>query len=500
MIDEGIAALDVVVEVRERALVEEFPKVFEKAGGFHAVIGNPPYIRVQTMTEWAPLEVGLYKKYYQTAAQGNYDIYVVFVERSLKLLNEDGLLGFILPHKFFNAQYGEALRKKIATGRHLIKLIHFGDQQVFHGATTYTCLLFLSKMGSPSFEFHRVRNLQEWRTNKAAETGKIPANSISDQEWNFSLGTEGKVLDKIRAAGAPLGQLVSHIAQGIRTSANEVYVLDVVKEEESSYVARSEQLGKEVKVEKAFASRFLQGRDIKPYHVAWSDKIVIIPYRVSNGGLNLIGEKELQRTAPATYQYLVENKAVLEARERNRMKGSGWHGFVYPKNIEVMKRPKILVPDIAARASFALDEKGEFTFTSGYGIILKREIQESPKYILGLLNSKVLDFFLKKVSTALRGGFFRYFSQYVEQLPIRRLDLTRKEERAAHDGVVGLVDQTLRLRAQRHHVRTDHGKNLLDRQLQSALNEIDKLAYALYGLSKEEVAEVEKQTPLYERP
>ena len=57
------------------------------AGGFDAVIGNPPYIRIQALQEWAPLEVEHYKRAYQAASKGNYDIYVVFVEKGLQLLN-----------------------------------------------------------------------------------------------------------------------------------------------------------------------------------------------------------------------------------------------------------------------------------------------------------------------------------------------------------------------------------------------------------------------------
>ncbi|MHB8094151.1 MAG: Eco57I restriction-modification methylase domain-containing protein, partial [Candidatus Aminicenantales bacterium] len=91
-----------------------FPEVI-KSGGFDAVIGNPPYIRIQTMKEWAPAEVELYKKLYKSAASGNYDIYVVFVEKALSLLNKSGRMGFILPHKFFNSQYGEPLRGIISS-------------------------------------------------------------------------------------------------------------------------------------------------------------------------------------------------------------------------------------------------------------------------------------------------------------------------------------------------------------------------------------------------
>ena len=90
-----------------------------RVGGFDAVIGNPPYIRIQALKEWAPQEVEFYKKRYVSACKGNYDIYVIFVEKGLQLLGNNGRLGYILPHKFFNAQYGEPLRKHLAKGNTL---------------------------------------------------------------------------------------------------------------------------------------------------------------------------------------------------------------------------------------------------------------------------------------------------------------------------------------------------------------------------------------------
>jgi type I restriction-modification system DNA methylase subunit len=118
---------------------KEFPEIM-KRGGFDAVIGNPPYIRIQTMKEWAPLEVEIYKKQYASASKGNYDIYVVFVERGLSLLNKSGRLGFILPHKFFNAQYGESIRTLLSKGKHLLSRSLWGSTS-FSGATNYTCLM-----------------------------------------------------------------------------------------------------------------------------------------------------------------------------------------------------------------------------------------------------------------------------------------------------------------------------------------------------------------------
>ncbi|MBE2240502.1 MAG: Eco57I restriction-modification methylase domain-containing protein, partial [Caldilineaceae bacterium] len=135
-----------------------FPQVFAQ-GGFDGIVGNPPYVRIQAMKEWAPLEVEYYKRRYRAAGQGNYDLYVVFVEKGLELLNAAGRLGFILPHKFFNAKYGAPLRQVIAAGQHLEEIVHFGDQQVFAGVTTYTCLLFLSKAAQAEFRFVQAHDL-----------------------------------------------------------------------------------------------------------------------------------------------------------------------------------------------------------------------------------------------------------------------------------------------------------------------------------------------------
>ncbi len=351
----------------------EFPEVFD-TGGFDAVIGNPPYIRIQTMKEWAPLEVEFYKIAFAAAGKGNYDIYVTFVEKGLGLLNAKGRLGFILPHKFFNAQYGEPLRALLAKGKHLAEIVHFGDAQVFDGATTYTCLLFLDKAGSGICRFTKILDLDAWRQTGEGTQGAIPAKEITAAEWNFTVGRGADLFEKLRRMPVKLGDVAKHIAQGIRTSANEVYVLDAVSSKGNLIIAHSKQFDCNVELEQKSVSLFLQGREIKPYQVLPSGKVVIIPYSEKNGHTELISLKELQEIFPRTFNYLNENKRYLEERERGRMRGLYWYAYVYPKNIDVMKMAKILVPDIANRASFALDETGEYEFTSGYGIILKSTV------------------------------------------------------------------------------------------------------------------------------
>jgi hypothetical protein len=423
----------------------EFPDVM-KAGGFDAVIGNPPYIRIQMMKEWAPVEVELYKTLYQSAAAGNYDIYVVFVEKGVQLLNKTGRLGFILPHKFFNARYGEALREVIAKGKHLAHVVHFGDQQVFTGATTYTCLLFLDKAGSSECSFVKVGNLDAWRMESQCIKGTITAKSITAAAWNFTVGASAELFGKLSKWPVKLPDIAERIAQGIRTSANEVYVLDLVREKANVITADSKMLGRNVELERKVVSLFLQGREIKPYNVLPSGKVVILPYTIQNGRMKLIPEVEIQNSFPLLYDYLTANKEYLAAREQGRNRGPNWYAYIYPK------------------------------------------------YILALLNSSLLDFYLKRISTTMRGGFFRYFAQFIGQLPICQLDFTNRSDKARHDRMVKFVEQMLTLHKQLASTKTPDDKTRLQRQIQATDKQIDVLVYELYGLTEEEIKIVEEDT------
>jgi Eco57I restriction-modification methylase/restriction endonuclease TaqI-like protein/N-6 DNA methylase/type I restriction and modification enzyme subunit R-like protein len=471
----------------------EFPEAMQ-AGGFDCVIGNPPYIRIQTMKEWAPVAVEIYKQRYVAASKGNYDIYVVFVERALQLLNDTGRTGFILPHKFFQAKYGQALRSLIASGKHLAEIVHFGDQQVFTGATTYTCLLFLDKAGNRQFRHIKAHDLPAWRSDGSALEGKVKAAKATDREWNFVVGPGAKLFERLSAMPVTLGDVADRIAQGIRTSANEVYVLDIVSDDGALIQAHSRQLDRTVTLERKAASAFLKGREIKPYQILSSGQVVIMPYRIEHGRNVLISEKELNDRFPNTHAYLLENKSYLEGRERGRMKGNNWYGYVYPKNLEVMNSPKILVPDIADRASFALDGQGQYALVSGYGITLGDRTAATPEYVLGLLNSRILDFYLKQVSTTMRGGFFRYFTQFIEQLPIRTIDFDDAEDVARHDKIVALVERMLSLHKKLPVARLPRDKQLYERQIAATDSEIDRLVYELYDLTPEDIRIVEEAT------
>jgi type II restriction enzyme, methylase subunit len=119
------------------------------------VVGNPPYVRVQGLKENYLEQTKYYEKNY-VSATGSYDIYALFMEKGFKLINKKGLVSFILPHKFLITDFGSGIRKFFVEKRAVESLLHFGSELVFSEASTYTCIVTLSKKNKEKILFKKV--------------------------------------------------------------------------------------------------------------------------------------------------------------------------------------------------------------------------------------------------------------------------------------------------------------------------------------------------------
>ncbi|MBI4615009.1 MAG: Eco57I restriction-modification methylase domain-containing protein [Planctomycetes bacterium] len=480
-----------------------------KSGGFDIVLGNPPYIRIQAMKEWAPIEVEHCKKTYSVAAKGNYDIYVVFIEKGLELLKPRGRLGYICPNKFFNAQYGEALRRLIAGGRHLADVIHFGDNQVFAGAMTYTCLLFLEKIGVPDCRFLRVKDLEAWRLAQAGgakdttqapaafDEGRVLAGELTPSEWHFAVGPAAKVMERLNRVPTRLGHVAGRIFQGLITGADPVFLLTSAGDGR----VRSDALDGEIRLEVDLLHPVCKGAvDIRRWRVDRLQKQILFPYFVRDDRAELIPPGEMSKKYPRTWSYLLKNREILEARERGKWKHDRWYAFGRSQNLTEMDQPKILTPSIARVASFAYDDRGDYYFVGsggggggGYGITLRADVSLDHRYVLGLLNSRALDFFVKATSSPFSGGYYAFNRQYIERLPIRSIDPSKAEDRKMHDNLVQLVQAMLDLQKRSPLAQTPDAEASLSRDIVALDRQIDALVYVLYELTGEEIAIVEAE-------
>jgi hypothetical protein len=193
----------------------------------------------------------------------------------------------------------------------------------------------------------------------------------------------------------------------------------------------------------------------------------------------------MEERFPNTWEYLVANKATLESRENGRMEGKGWHGYIYPKNLEVMESRKVVVPDTADHPRFALDTDGSYAFTSGYAVTLNEDSPLTLRALEALLNSVVLDFYIRQVSTELRGGFFRYFTQFIEQLPLPPLDPEGDAHRIEELADLADVIHDILLKPT-DGVVTDRRRTMMKRKYNAQLQQLNKIACELYGIGKEE--------------
>jgi type I restriction-modification system DNA methylase subunit len=471
-----------------------------KSGGFDAVIGNPPYIRIQTMKEWAPAEVEFYKQKYVAASKGNYDIYVVFVESCLLLLNGDGRLGFILPHKFFNAKYGQPLRTLLSAGKHLSHIVHFGSAQVFKSATTYTCLMFLSKSRSRRCRFVQVRDLQDWIQTGGGERGEILAEEIDGVSWNVQVGPSAAVMRRLSQGSRRLKD-VAHLFVGLQTDADDVFILNEVGHTKSELICESAATGETHHFERSHLKPFLKGSlDIRRYALSTAQKRLLFPYDNVGKSSLLIPADQYQEQYPHTWDYLQANRVRLSRRAKGRL-GDAWYGYVYKKNHVRFEQPKILAPAIAEGACFAWDGEGKYYFVGsggggggGYGIVLDSQSEWSPLYLLGILNSTLTTFWLRRTSSLFRGGYIALNRQYIEDIPLPDLDHSHAADRSRQDRLVELVEQMLKCNSQLAAMKTSQERTALSRQIEATDEEIDRLVYELYVLTDEEIRIVEEAT------
>jgi hypothetical protein len=456
----------------------------ESHSGFDCVIGNPPYIRIQTLQETSPAQVTYLKQQYSAASAGNYDIYVVFVEKGLSLLNKRGRLGFILPHKFFNAQYGEALRRLIANGRHLGDVVHFGDQQVFDGATTYTALMFLDKRGNDSFELVRVNDLKAWRAGVLQTHGEVQAQTVTAAEWNFAVGKGAALFERLSQMPVKLGDVAKRIFQGFKTGADPVFIV----EKRDSRKFYSNALDSEISIETKYLRPLYKSGEMKRYNLRENSRFVIFPYR--NG--SLIDWNEIVTKAPKTAEYLKLCREALAKRENGRWNDSHWYCYSRNQALEIISSSKILTADLNPSANYCFDKSGEACFpggaAGGYGIVLEEDMY---LYVLGLLNSKAVDYYHKQISTNFRGGWFGYDAKVIRNIPIRSINFSDKQDKARHDKMVKLVEQMLDLQKQLAGAKDDWEAERLQRVISATDKQIDSLVYELYGLIPEEIAIVE---------
>ncbi|MFZ2184490.1 MAG: TaqI-like C-terminal specificity domain-containing protein [Methanothrix sp.] len=450
----------------------EYPEVFSR-GGFDVVIGNPPYVRQESLGEFK----GYFQKHFQVY-QGTADLYAYFMERGVSLLLEGGIFSYIVANKWMRANYGLPLRRWLKE-QCIEEIIDFGDLPVFLGATTYPCIIrIVRRPPQASFQATQVKTLGFNDLGEYVNENSYKVNQLTLDDSGWSLADEATqaLLDKLKGKGVPLGEYVGgKIYYGIKTGLNEAFVIDAQTRER--LIAEDPKSAELIKP-------FLAGRDIKRYRQPIGDKYLIF----TRHGISI-------DDYPAIKKYLSQFKQRLQPRPKD-WKGGAWSGrkpgaykwYEIQDTInyyEEFEKPKIIVPAIVRTASYAYDRLGIYS-NDKTSIIPTDDL-----YLLGILSSKVADIIIHSISSTKQGGYFEYKPMYVSQIPIRTIDFSDPADVARHDSLVSLVERMLALHKQLQEARTPHDEIALQRQIEATDRQIDALVYELYGLTEEEIRIVE---------
>lgn len=453
----------------------EFPEAF-KAGGFDAVIGNPPYVRQESL--------GAFKDYFKAhyeAFDGVADLYAYFMEQGVRLLRDGGLFSIIVSSSFLRATYGRPLRAALKKHAAVLRLVDFGGLAVFANAKdTYVCIPLLEKGRQPKhIEIARVASLDNLKLEEyvAAHRDTVPHERFSADAWSLKSDAETAVFDKIVLAGKPLGTHVKgRIFYGVKTGLNEAFVIDTATRE--WLITQDKRSAKLIKPLRG-------GEDIRRYHYRETDQWLIFTRR----GVDI-------DSYPALREHLAQWKDDLTPKkDKNAKRGRkpGRYAWYEIQDdvayFEVFDKPKIIFPDICKAPRFTLDTSGIYLANTAYCL------GTDDRYLLGILNSRLFWFAISHISIpfGVRAGEYRYrlIYQYMEKVPIRVIDMKDKADRARHDRMVALVGQMLKLHEDLSAAKTAHDKTLLERQIAATDRQIDALVYELYGLTDDEVALVD---------
>ena len=444
--------------------------MFGVADGFDIVIGNPPYIQLQN-------NGGELAKLYENCNYSTFartgDIYCLFYERGWQLLKKEGHLCYITSNKWMRAGYGEKTREFFANKTNPMLLIDFAGVKIFESATVDTNILLFSKSTNQHETVCAITNKQNKDSVKNLSDFVQQQNSICDfnssDSWVILSPIEQSIKRKIEAVGTPLKDWDIQINYGIKTGFNDAFIISTEKRNEILANCRD---AEERKRTEELIRPILRGRDIKRYGYDWANLYLIATfpsrhydidrYPAVKQYLLSFGIERLEQTGKT---HIVDGEKVKARKKTNNKWFETQDSISY---WEDFNKPKVVYMEIQTDnpeegypfPCYSYDDKRCVVLNTAY--IMSSETTD-PRYVLGILNSRLGKYLVKLYVTQLQERQFRMLSQYVMKFPIARP--TKEQEME----MTSLVQDALIHQA----IETE--------------NRIDELAFQIYKLSEIEI-------------
>ncbi len=452
----------------------EFPEVLNDEGdflGFDCIIGNPPYIRQEHIKDLKPLLQKQYQDFYNSTA----DIYTYFFALSFHLLKDKGFNAFITSNKYARAKYGAQLREWLLKKTTIVSYMELNALKVFESAAVDTSIMnFIKQPPLKESVFKYYEPTENDKENlKSTPYLSMKQNALSTESFIFANATLLDLRDKIESVGTPLKDWDIQINYGIKTGANEAFIIPTEKRDAILNACKTQE---ERERTERLIKPILRGKDIKKYSYEWAHLWVINTHNGYTSNLkSKIPPIDIEKY-PATKAHLDAHWDTIATRCDQGDTPYHLRNCAY---LEDFEKEKIVYGEIVQEPRFYLDN-GEcglgYFYAEATSFILTGEHLH---YLLGMLHSKLITFAFKTFYAG--GGLgesgYRYKKAFIERLPIPQITEKNQElTRKITDG----AKQILALKEKDPKANT-----------QKLEKEIDALVYQLYNLTDEEIKIIE---------
>ncbi len=443
-----------------------FPTVF-RAGGFDAVIGNPPYLSIDDTWGKKDPRLAYLKSTYPHIYNDKTDILIYFLAKAVEIGKAE--VAFIVSRAFLEAYKADKLRGWLADNTRIREIIDFRDAYVFDKVGITTAIVHvtktrgagdatISRFGPPRLPPGiRADILGQADVGFASVTAT--QKQFTAKPWVFAADDTQALLDRIDAVGQPLGDVLI-VGQGMQTGRNRVFgELDEATIDSWQLPAGA-------------SYRRVRNSDIQPYHFTGSGNYLLYtePFKTFSA-------------LPAPPRaHLTAHRSELEARAAYQRGNCQWWQWTWPLHKQYLDRDKIYCPYLATSNRFALETSRSLLGLTDTTVLYDNDQPEDLRYILGLLNSTLLTYRFRFIGKLKSAGILEYFWNSISKLPIRRIAPTDP----SHQRMIDLVQRMIDLHAAAASARTAHEQTRLERQLQLTSDLIDDLTFQLYGFASEE--------------
>jgi len=418
--------------------------------GFDVVIGNPPYISHDKISKQLKVQIKNHYQSYQPFA----DVYCYFIEKALELQSKRGILSLITSNSYLRAEYGAPIRNLLLTKNTLLRILNIENSQVFESAIVNVAIIVSRKPTNSTDDLCLVVN-SPFSGNSFADFAKIngfnyPQAYFNSKSWNLAEPKLVELQKKLELSGETLEELRTKIRLGIATGSNEAFLIN---EDQKQEFCKKNPINAEI------IKPVLRGRDISRYSYTLPGQYILL----SKNGVNV------ERDYPDIYEHLES----FGDRFKNRgAQGQHWTNLRACSFYDDFKKEKIVWIELSDLGRFALCNEEIYLLNSAYFLLPPSGIDS--KFLLGILNSTTIRFYLSLVAETSGMGTSRWINNYVKEFPI---PVVVHEQQIK---IIEIVNQIL-----------DAKCSDPDADTSNLENEIDKLVYELYNLTEDEIAIVE---------